>query len=71
MAWLVPIWFEPAGAAVPAAHTAVALNINLELQRAVVHWKHSVSDPAVISVTVDSKSGSYSALHVRQGIPRL
>ena len=55
---------KAAGAAVPAAHTAVALSVNLELERAVVHWQQSVSVASVISVTVDSKSGTYSALHV-------
>jgi len=49
---------------VPAAHTAVALNVNLELERAVVHWQRGVSAASVIFVTVDSKSGTYSALHI-------
>ena len=49
---------------VPAAHTAVALNVDLELERAVVNWQQSVSVASVISVTVGSKSGTYSALHI-------
>ena len=55
---------KAAGAAVPAAHTAVALNVNLELEWAVVHWQQSVSKTAVMSVTVDSESGTYSALTI-------
>ena len=46
------------------ALAAVALNVNLELKRAVVHWQRSVSLASVISVTVDSNSGTYSALHI-------
>lgn len=55
---------EVAGAAVPAAHTAVALNVNLELERAVVHWQPSVSVARVMSITENGKSGAYSALHI-------
>ena len=55
---------EATSAAVRAAHTAVAHNINLELERAVVRGQQSVSVVSAISVTADSKSGTYSALPI-------